>query len=129
MKGYGVFETKLGTNYAVAVFHSSKAAASAKGDLFLNGNGICPGSSKRVTSGVGERGKETAKLFFIVLIEFVLLIRCGQETRVIPRLLQIRTHWLKSQKESLRLEEAGLHKDVSLIEMLRVRFSIKIHSG
>ncbi|KAL0272123.1 UNVERIFIED_CONTAM: hypothetical protein PYX00_005214 [Menopon gallinae] len=39
-------------------------------------------------------------------------VRCGQETRVIPRLLQIRSHWLKSQKESLRLEEAGLHKDV-----------------
>ncbi|EEB12998.1 protein-tyrosine sulfotransferase, putative [Pediculus humanus corporis] len=39
-------------------------------------------------------------------------VRCGQETRVIPRLLQIRNHWLKSQKESLRLEEAGLSKEV-----------------
>ncbi|XP_046390941.1 protein-tyrosine sulfotransferase [Ischnura elegans] len=39
-------------------------------------------------------------------------VRCGQETRVIPRLLQMRTHWLKSQKESLRLEEAGLSKEV-----------------
>lgn len=39
--------------------------------------------------------------------------RCGQETRVIPRLLQIRNHWLKSQKESLRLEEAGLSKEVN----------------
>ena len=34
-------------------------------------------------------------------------VRCGEETRVVPRLLQMRSHWLKSQKESLRLEEAG----------------------
>lgn len=39
--------------------------------------------------------------------------RCGQETRVIPRLLQLRTHWLKSEKESVRLEEAGITKEVS----------------
>ncbi|XP_051175710.1 protein-tyrosine sulfotransferase [Leptopilina boulardi] len=39
-------------------------------------------------------------------------VRCGQETRVIPRILQMRTHWYKSERESLRLEEAGLSKDV-----------------
>ncbi|KAJ3642794.1 hypothetical protein Zmor_025548 [Zophobas morio] len=39
-------------------------------------------------------------------------MRCGQETRVIPRLLQLRFHWLKSEKESLRLEEAGITKAV-----------------
>ncbi|CAG2063964.1 unnamed protein product, partial [Timema podura] len=39
-------------------------------------------------------------------------VRCGQETRVIPRILQMRTHWLRSQKESMRLEEAGLSKEV-----------------
>lgn len=39
-------------------------------------------------------------------------IRCGEETRVIPRLLQMRQQWLKSQKESARLVEAGLHKEV-----------------
>lgn len=38
--------------------------------------------------------------------------RCGQETRVIPRILQLRSHWLKSEKESVRLEEAGITKDV-----------------
>jgi len=42
----------------------------------------------------------------------LLLQRCGQETRVIPRILQMRSHWLKSQKESVRLEEAGLSKEV-----------------
>ncbi|KAG5879908.1 hypothetical protein JTB14_018450 [Gonioctena quinquepunctata] len=39
-------------------------------------------------------------------------IRCGQETRVIPRLLQMRFHWLKSEKESMRLEQAGITKSV-----------------
>uniref|UniRef100_A0A0K8TT10 Protein-tyrosine sulfotransferase n=1 Tax=Tabanus bromius TaxID=304241 RepID=A0A0K8TT10_TABBR len=39
-------------------------------------------------------------------------VRCGQETRVIPRLLQLRSHWLKSEKESLRLQEAGITKEV-----------------
>nr|CAH7715005.1 unnamed protein product [Callosobruchus chinensis] len=39
-------------------------------------------------------------------------IRCGQETRVIPRLLQMRFHWLKSDKESMRLEQAGITKPV-----------------
>lgn len=39
-------------------------------------------------------------------------IRCGQETRVIPRLLQMRFHWLKSEKESMRLEQAGISKTV-----------------
>ncbi|XP_021939354.1 protein-tyrosine sulfotransferase-like [Zootermopsis nevadensis] len=39
-------------------------------------------------------------------------VRCGQETEVIPRILQMRSQWLRSQKESFRLEEAGLSKDV-----------------
>lgn len=39
-------------------------------------------------------------------------VRCGQETRVIPRILQLRSHWMKSEKESMRLEEAGIHKEV-----------------
>uniref|UniRef100_A0A336LN86 Protein-tyrosine sulfotransferase n=1 Tax=Culicoides sonorensis TaxID=179676 RepID=A0A336LN86_CULSO len=26
-------------------------------------------------------------------------VRCGQETRVIPRILQLRSHWMKSEKE------------------------------
>jgi len=39
-------------------------------------------------------------------------VRCGEETRVVPRLLQMRSHWMKSQKESLRLQEAGLTGDV-----------------
>jgi len=39
-------------------------------------------------------------------------VRCGEETRVVPRILQMRAHWMKSQKESMRLEEAGLGGDV-----------------
>ncbi|CAG9771423.1 unnamed protein product [Ceutorhynchus assimilis] len=39
-------------------------------------------------------------------------IRCGQETRVIPRLLQMRAHWMKSEIESKRLIEAGVGGEV-----------------
>lgn len=46
----------------------------------------------------------------------MILLRCGQETRVIPRILQLRSHWLKSEKESVRLEEAGITKEVNQID-------------
>lgn len=39
-------------------------------------------------------------------------IRCGQETRVVPRILQMRHHWVKSPKESVRLAEAGISSEV-----------------
>lgn len=48
------------------------------------------------------------------LFTLIYFLRCGQETRVIPRILQMRSHWLKSQKESVRLEEAGISKNVSI---------------
>ncbi|KAL6427003.1 protein-tyrosine sulfotransferase [Cataglyphis hispanica] len=39
-------------------------------------------------------------------------VRCGQETRVIPRILQMKMHWSKSEKENVRLTEAGISKEV-----------------
>lgn len=39
-------------------------------------------------------------------------VRCGEETRVIPRLLGLKAQWQKSEKESKRLQEAGLTNDV-----------------
>lgn len=35
-------------------------------------------------------------------------IRCGEETRVIPRIISMRSRWNKSQREHSRLQEAGL---------------------
>ena len=35
-------------------------------------------------------------------------VRCGEETRVIPKILGIRNNWYKSEKESNRLELAGV---------------------
>lgn len=32
---------------------------------------------------------------------------------MIPRILQMRMHWLKSERENLRLSEAGISKEVS----------------
>lgn len=51
-------------------------------------------------------------------------VRCGQETRVIPRILQLRSHWMKSEKESLRLKEAGITPEV-LNEAI-AQFSLEI---
>lgn len=39
-------------------------------------------------------------------------IRCGEETRVIPRLLGIRQQWMKAAFESRRLREAGITPEV-----------------
>lgn len=39
-------------------------------------------------------------------------IRCGEETRVVPRMLNYRQTWLKSPFESKRLDEAGITTDV-----------------
>ncbi|XP_037938758.1 protein-tyrosine sulfotransferase isoform X2 [Teleopsis dalmanni] len=51
-------------------------------------------------------------------------VRCGQETRVIPRILQLRSHWMKSEKESLRLQEAGITKEV--LNSAIAQFSLEI---
>lgn len=39
-------------------------------------------------------------------------IRCGEETRVIPRILGMRMQWEKSALEKKRLDEAGVTSDV-----------------
>ena len=39
-------------------------------------------------------------------------VSCREETRVVQRLLQMRSDWMESQQESLRLEEAGITGDV-----------------
>ena len=35
-------------------------------------------------------------------------IRCGEETRVIPRIISMRSKWIKAEKEHRRLKEAGM---------------------
>ena len=40
------------------------------------------------------------------------MVRCGEETRVVPRILGMRSQWSKSAKESKRLQEAGLSDEV-----------------
>ena len=39
-------------------------------------------------------------------------VRCGEETRVIPRIISMRSRWNRSQKERNRLVEAGLSEEV-----------------
>lgn len=40
------------------------------------------------------------------------LVRCGEETRVIPRILGLRAQWKRSEKEWRRLHEAGVTNEV-----------------
>nr|CAD2137460.1 unnamed protein product [Meloidogyne enterolobii] len=39
-------------------------------------------------------------------------VRCGEETRIIPRVLALRAQWKKSEKEWRRLQEAGVNEKV-----------------
>ncbi|NXO25901.1 TPST1 sulfotransferase, partial [Cisticola juncidis] len=39
-------------------------------------------------------------------------VRCGEETRVIPRILAVKQMWARSSKEKIRLDEAGVTDDV-----------------
>lgn len=39
-------------------------------------------------------------------------VRCGEETRLVPRILGMRANWYRSTKEKQRLDEAGVTKDV-----------------
>jgi protein-tyrosine sulfotransferase len=51
-------------------------------------------------------------------------VRCGEETRVIPRILGMRGQWKNSEKEAKRLLEAGLTDDVSDVKRLFRNFSM-----
>lgn len=51
-------------------------------------------------------------------------VRCGQETRVIPRIIQFYANWIKSEKESMRLDEAGVSKNV--LEIAVSQFCLEI---
>ena len=39
-------------------------------------------------------------------------IRCGEETRLVPRILQMKERWRKGKREHRRLDEAGLNNTV-----------------
>ncbi|XP_069366386.1 tyrosylprotein sulfotransferase 1, like [Paralichthys olivaceus] len=47
-----------------------------------------------------------------VMLDAHNAVRCGEETRVIPRLLAMRATWSRSAKERIRLDEAGVTDQV-----------------
>lgn len=47
-----------------------------------------------------------------VMLDAHAHVRCGEETRVIPRLLAMRATWSRSVKERIRLDEAGVTDQV-----------------
>uniref|UniRef100_A0A146YY64 Protein-tyrosine sulfotransferase n=1 Tax=Fundulus heteroclitus TaxID=8078 RepID=A0A146YY64_FUNHE len=105
--------------------------------LYLGMNGIdCPRKSHRhrwmelnMASGnqsvpLTEHLPEDTPLIFIggfprsgttltrVMLDAHNAVRCGEETRVIPRLLAMRATWSRSVKERIRLDEAGVTDQV-----------------
>jgi hypothetical protein len=40
------------------------------------------------------------------------LIRCGEETRVVPRIIYLRNQWISNKKEANRLENAGISEEL-----------------
>lgn len=46
------------------------------------------------------------------------MVRCGEETRVVPRILQMRQQWKRSAKESMRLKEAGVTDKVRTLLLI-----------
>lgn len=54
-------------------------------------------------------------------------IHCGEETRVIPRILGMRSRWARSDKETRRLREAGL--DSTLLDQATRAFISNIIIG
>ena len=53
-----------------------------------------------------------ASLLLLFLFYFYIFHFSGEETRVIPRILDLRARWRKDKKESKRLEEAGVTDEV-----------------
>lgn len=56
-------------------------------------------------------------------------IRCGQETRLIPRILSMSARWRKSNKERRRLEEAGLNEAVLSLVIRNFISDVMEHHG
>ena len=48
-----------------------------------------------------------------VILDAHPYVLCGEETRVVPRILQMRQQWAKSKVEKTRLNEAGLTDEVN----------------
>ncbi|XP_061658541.1 tyrosylprotein sulfotransferase 1, like isoform X4 [Syngnathoides biaculeatus] len=101
--------------------------------LYLGLSGLdCPPESPRSrwaelrrasadpNASLSERLPEDTPLIFIggfprsgttlmrVMLDAHRAVRCGEETRVIPRLLTMRASWSRSVKERIRLDEAGV---------------------
>lgn len=64
-----------------------------------------------------------------VMLDAHNAVRCGEETRVIPRLLAMRATWSRSVKERIRLDEAGVTDQVldSAVRAFLLEVSRSLH--
>ena len=80
----------------------------ARGET-VAGNSNSSISSREIVfvGGVPRSGTTLAR----VMLDAHPDIRCGEETRVIPRIISMRNRWNKAEKEHQRLAAAGLNDD------------------
>ncbi|XP_035240706.1 protein-tyrosine sulfotransferase 1 isoform X1 [Anguilla anguilla] len=97
------------------------AAAGGPGDPAARGGG--GGLNASVGVGGGGYSKDTPLVFIggvprsgTTLMRAMLdahpAVRCGEETRVIPRVLAMKQMWSRSGREKMRLDEAGVTDEV-----------------
>lgn len=88
-----------------------------------NGNQIHP-NTMILNDGTHYHYNHTTPIIFIggmprsgttlmrVMLDAHGEVRCGEETRLVPRLLGMRSNWYRSEKEKTRLQEAGVTDNV-----------------
>ena len=130
--------------FFIHYINSGGGSAGGGGEVWDLEDSECPRHGTKKTSFVSKEGKmyeydRNSPIVFIggvprsgttlmrALLDAHPDVRCGEETRVVPRILQMRAHWMKSPKESMRLEEAGLTKDV--LDSALASFILEVVAG
>ena len=64
-----------------------------------------------------------------VLLDAHADVRCGEETRIIPKLLDAHTRWRKAVNDTVMLEEAGVDTDIMNSAMASFILDIIVQHG
>ncbi|KAI3389630.1 hypothetical protein SNEBB_001344 [Seison nebaliae] len=109
------------SSYSPKSFELLRNPSKVSGDQY---DPVLSGISAKLPNGQSIVVNRNSSLFWIggmprsgttlmrVLLDTHPNVRCGEETRVIPRILSIRENWKKSAKEWSRLMHAGLSEKI-----------------